>query len=47
MAKKGLLIGAYDMQIAAIAMAHQCVLVTHNVREFSRIESLLIEDWES
>ena len=47
LAKKGLLIGAYDMQIAAIAMAHQCVLVTHNVREFSRIEGLLIEDWES
>lgn len=39
-------IGPYDMQIAAIALVHQLILVTHNTREFSRIESLEIEDWE-
>jgi tRNA(fMet)-specific endonuclease VapC len=39
-------IGAYDLQIAAIALAHDLILVTHNVREFSRIVDLKIEDWE-
>ncbi len=39
-------IGAYDLQIAAIALAHHLILVTHNTREFSRIEELEIEDWE-
>lgn len=45
--KRGLVIGAYDLQIAAIALAQDLVLVTHNVREFSRIEGLLWEDWET
>ncbi len=44
--RHGTLIGAYDMQIAAIALAHQLVLVTHNTREFSRIPHLRLEDWE-
>jgi tRNA(fMet)-specific endonuclease VapC len=39
-------IGAYDLQIAAIALANDLILVTHNVREFSRIADLKIEDWE-
>lgn len=46
LSKKGQLIGPYDMQIAAIAMVHGLVLVTHNVKEFSRISQLNIEDWE-
>lgn len=29
-----------------IALANNLILVTHNVREFSRIEGLTIEDWE-
>ena len=40
-------IGAYDLQIAAIALANHLILVTHNTREFSRIEGLRLEDWES
>jgi tRNA(fMet)-specific endonuclease VapC len=44
--KRGLPIGPYDMQIAAIALAHNFTLVSHNVREFQRIEGLLLEDWE-
>lgn len=36
-------IGPYDLQIAAIAMANSLTLVTHNVREFSRVEGLLKE----
>lgn len=39
-------IGPYDMQIAAIALAHDLIVVTHNTREFGRIEGLQIEDWE-
>lgn len=42
----GLLIGPYDMQIAAIAVVHNLTVVTHNIREFSRIDWLNIEDWE-
>jgi tRNA(fMet)-specific endonuclease VapC len=39
-------IGPNDLQIAAIAMANNLILVTHNVREFSRVNGLQIEDWE-
>lgn len=38
-------IGPMDVLIAGIAMAQEAILVTHNVKEFSRINSLLIEDW--
>ncbi|HMV84695.1 MAG TPA: type II toxin-antitoxin system VapC family toxin [Blastocatellia bacterium] len=44
--RKGTPIGAYDLQIAAIALAHGLTLVTHNTREFSRVPNLLLEDWE-
>lgn len=39
-------IGPNDFQIAAIALANNLILVTHNVREFSRVNGLRIEDWE-
>lgn len=39
-------IGAYDLQIAAIALTNNLTLVTHNTREFQRVNNLLIEDWE-
>jgi tRNA(fMet)-specific endonuclease VapC len=44
--KQGTPIGAHDLLIAAIAVANSLILVTHNTREFSRIEGLRIEDWE-
>ena len=44
--KAGTPIGPYDMQIAAIALVHDLIVVTHNVREFGRISELKIEDWE-
>lgn len=44
---KGTPIGSYDLQIAAIALAHHLTLVTHNSREFSRVEGLRWEDWEA
>jgi len=40
-------IGPYDLQIAALALAHGHTLVTHNTGEFSRVPGLLIEDWEN
>jgi tRNA(fMet)-specific endonuclease VapC len=39
-------IGPYDMQIAAIALRHELVLVTHNTKEFARVAGLQLEDWE-
>ncbi|MDR4518273.1 MAG: PIN domain-containing protein [Nitrosomonas sp.] len=43
--RTGQLIGLYDILIAAIALQHNAILVTNNTREFSRIETLKIEDW--
>ena len=39
-------IGPNDLLIAAIARNHGQILVTHNVREFSRVIGLKLEDWE-
>ena len=47
LAVKGTLIGPNDLLIAAIAVANDVTLVTHNVREFSRVLDLKIEDWEA
>lgn len=47
LASAGTPIGPYDLQIAAIALATNLTLVTHNTREFSRVEGLRIEDWET
>jgi tRNA(fMet)-specific endonuclease VapC len=44
--RAGAPIGASDLLIAATARAHDLVLVTHNVREFSRVVGLRLEDWE-
>jgi tRNA(fMet)-specific endonuclease VapC len=47
LARIGKPIGPNDMMIAAIALAHELILVTHNTAEFSRIEGLSLEDWEA
>ena len=44
--RKGTLIGAYDLQIAAIALANNMTLITHNTAEFSRVVGLNLDDWE-
>ena len=41
----GIRIGPYDTLIAATALANALVLVTRNVREFSRIDGLQVENW--
>jgi tRNA(fMet)-specific endonuclease VapC len=38
-------IGANDLWIACHALAQRATLVTHNIREFERIEGLTLEDW--
>jgi tRNA(fMet)-specific endonuclease VapC len=44
--RNGTPISQNDLKIAAIAIANNCTLVTHNTREFSRIDQLSLEDWE-
>ncbi|MCC5630109.1 type II toxin-antitoxin system VapC family toxin [Nostoc sphaeroides CHAB 2801] len=46
LAANGTPIGPYDLQIAAIAIANNLILVTHNTREFGRVNGLQLEDWE-
>ncbi len=43
--KQGTIIGAYDIQIAAIALSLNMVLLTNNVSEFERINDLKLENW--
>ena len=40
-------IGGNDLWIACHALAIEGTLITHNTREFCRIEGLVIEDWVS
>lgn len=44
--QQGTPIGGNDLLIAATALAHNLILVTHNTREFGRISELNLEDWE-
>lgn len=34
-----------DLSIAAIALEHQAIVITRNVRDFQRVPNLLVEDW--
>ena len=43
----GIKIGDRDTLIAAHALALGAVLVTRNVREFSRVEGLVVENWQA
>ena len=43
--KKGTLIGANDLLIAAHACAMGLTLITNNIREFERVEGLKTENW--
>jgi len=43
--QQGTPIGSIDVLIAGTAVALQATLVTHNVREFSRVSRLAIADW--
>ncbi len=43
--KRGVMIGPNDMLIAAHALMLDCVVVTANEREFSRVPKLKVENW--
>lgn len=45
--KRGMLIGAMDMLLAAHALAVDAVVVTNNTREFKRVAGLRVEDWRT
>ena len=42
---RGTPIGPYDVQIAGIALANDLTIVTRNVREFSKVPQLKVENW--
>ncbi len=46
LSSSGMAIGPYDILIAGQTMARGLILITHNIREFERINGLLVEDWE-
>ena len=43
--KRGEVIGANDMIIAATTLSGEATLVSNNTREFSRIPGLAVTDW--
>ena len=43
--RQGMPIGPNDIVIAATAMLHGHILVTHNKAEFRRVLNLKVEDW--
>ena len=45
LAARGTPIGGNDTMIAGHALAAECVLVTNNLREFTRVAGLRVEDW--
>jgi len=45
LAEKGTPIGSNDSMIAGNALAADCILVTNNTREFSRVQGLIVENW--
>jgi len=42
---RGEKIGAYDSQIAGHARSQGLIIVTNNIREFSRVAGLRLENW--
>ncbi len=45
--KRGSVVNAMDLMIAAIALVHDLTLVTHNTRHFEVIPGLRMVDWLS
>jgi tRNA(fMet)-specific endonuclease VapC len=43
---RGTTIGPNDLMIAAIALANDLTLVTHNTSEFNRVLGLKLVDWQ-
>ena len=43
--KMRLKVGTMDLKIAAIALAENATVLTRNLKDFSRIPGLRVEDW--
>jgi tRNA(fMet)-specific endonuclease VapC len=43
--KRGTPVGPHDLLIAATALEHNLILVTHNLSEFEKIKGLVCESW--
>jgi tRNA(fMet)-specific endonuclease VapC len=43
--RAGTPIGSHDLSIAAHARSQDMTLITHNMREFTRVPGLRVEDW--
>jgi len=39
------IIGPNNLIIAACTIANGCILITHNVKEFKKVNGLKVEDW--
>jgi tRNA(fMet)-specific endonuclease VapC len=46
LAERGTPIGEFDVLIAAHAAALRCTLVTNNIRHFSKVPGLALENWK-
>lgn len=44
--KQGKPIGPNDLIVAAIAISKNLIVVTHNIKEFSRVPNIQLEDWD-
>jgi tRNA(fMet)-specific endonuclease VapC len=42
---RGAPIAPYDTPIAGVALSSNATLVTHDTKEFSRVDGLVFEDW--
>lgn len=45
LALMGIPIGPLDVLSAGQALARGAILVTRNIREFERVDGLIVEDW--
>ena len=45
--KQGRPIGSYDVLIAGTALHHQLILISSNLKEFSRVDGLKLENWRA
>ncbi len=43
--RQGTLIGPHDLWLAATCIAHGLTMVTANVREFTWVPGLVVENW--
>lgn len=43
--RRGRVLAEADLRIASIALSQECTVVTGNVRHFSRIDGLVVENW--